>query len=47
MLLESTLYAFGAWIIVSPLTLAPLYAGLKPLWVKLDFASSRLKFIRR
>jgi uncharacterized protein (DUF2062 family) len=47
MLLESTLYAIGAWFLVSPLTLALLYAGLKPVLVRLDIASSRLIFIRR
>jgi hypothetical protein len=47
MLLDSTLYAVGAWLLISPLTLALLYTGLNPVLVRLDYASSRFKLFRR
>lgn len=47
MLLDSTLYAVGAWLLVSPLAMALLYTGLKPAVVRLNFSSSRLKLYRR
>lgn len=47
MLLDSTLNAIGAWLLMSPLFLLLLYAGLKPVLVRLDSRSSRLKFKRQ
>jgi hypothetical protein len=47
MLLDSTLNAIGAWLLISPLVLALLYAGLKPVLVRLNSSSSRLRFLRR
>jgi hypothetical protein len=47
MLLESTLYAAGAWLLISPLTLALLYTGIKPALIRLNSASTKLKFFRR
>jgi uncharacterized protein (DUF2062 family) len=47
MLLESTFYAIGAWLLISPLVLALLYTSLKPVLVRLKFSSSRFKFPRR
>ena len=47
MLLESTLYAVGAWLLISPLTLALLYTGLNPILASLSSAPSRLKVFRR
>jgi uncharacterized protein (DUF2062 family) len=47
MLLDSTLNAIGAWLLISPLVLALLYAGLKPVLVRLNSRSSRLRFLRR
>ncbi|MGD8889803.1 MAG: DUF2062 domain-containing protein [Desulfobacterales bacterium] len=46
-LLDSTLYAVGAWLLISPLVLALLYKGLKPIMVRLSLTSPRLKFLRR
>lgn len=47
MLVESTLYAVGAWLLISPLAMVLLYTGLKPALVRLNFSSSRLKYYRR
>ncbi|UCE54814.1 MAG: DUF2062 domain-containing protein [Desulfobacterales bacterium] len=47
MLLESTFYAIGAWLLISPLVLVLLYTGLKPALVKLNSESSRFKLFRR
>ncbi len=47
MLVESTLYAVGAWLLISPLAMVLLYTGLKPALIRLNFSSSRLKFYRR
>lgn len=47
MLLDSTLNAIGAWIMISPLALALLYAGLKPVLIRLKSRSSRLRLLRR
>ena len=47
MLFDSTLNAIGAWLLISPLALALLYAGLKPVLVRLKSRSSRLKRMRR
>ena len=47
MLLDSTLNAIGAWLIISPLALALLYTGLKPLFVRLKSNASDLKLKRR
>jgi len=47
MLLDSTLNAIGAWILISPLALALLYAGLKPVLIRLKSRSSRLRLLRR
>jgi len=46
-LLDSTLYAVGAWLIISPLVLALLYKGLNPIMVRLNLTSPRFKFLRR
>ena len=47
MLLDSTLNAIGAWLIISPLALALLYTGLKPILIRFKSSSARLKLIRR
>jgi len=47
MLIDSTLNAVGAWLLISPLILMLLYAALKPVLVRINSRSSRLKFIRR
>jgi hypothetical protein len=47
MIFDATLNAIGAWLIVSPLMMALLYAALKPVRVRMRARSSRLKFIRR
>jgi len=47
MLLDSTLNAIGAWILISPLALALLYAGLKPVLIRLKSRSSRLRLLQR
>lgn len=47
MLLESTFYAIGAWLLISPLLLALLYTSLKPVLVRVKFSTSRFKFSRR
>jgi uncharacterized protein (DUF2062 family) len=47
MLLESTFYAIGAWLLISPLLLALLYTSLKPVLVRVKFSMSRFKFSRR
>ena len=47
MLLDSTLNAIGAWLLISPLALALLYTGLKPLLVRLKSNASDLKLKRR
>jgi len=47
MLLESTLHAIGAWLLISPLILILLYAALKPALVRVQSRSSKRKFIRR
>lgn len=46
-LLDSTLYAVGAWLLISPLVLALLYKALNPVMVRLNLTSSRLRFLRR
>ena len=46
MLLDSTLYAVGAWLVLSPLMLALVYIGLKPILVRLDSVLSRSKYKR-
>ena len=47
MLMDTTLYAIGAWLLISPPILALLYVGLKPALVRLNTQSSRIKFLRR
>jgi uncharacterized protein (DUF2062 family) len=47
MLIDSTLNAVGAWLLISPLLLILLYHTLKPVLVRINSGSSRLKFIRR
>jgi len=47
MLLDSTLNAIGAWLLISPLALALLYTGLKPILIRFKSSSPRLKRIRR
>ena len=47
MIFDATLNAIGAWLFISPLMLALLYAALKPVLVRIHARSSRLKFIRR
>lgn len=47
MLLDSTLYVVGTWLLISSLMLALLYVGLKPILVKLNSESSRFKYSRR
>lgn len=46
-LFESTMYAIVAWILISPLLLALLYAGLKPLLPRFVSSASRLNNFRR
>lgn len=47
MLLDSTLNAIGAWLLISPLALALFYAGLKPVLVRLKSNASRSRLRRR
>ena len=47
MLLDSTIYAVFAWLLISPILLALIYATLKPVLVRINSRSSRLKFKRR
>ena len=47
MLLDSTLNAIGAWLLISPLALVLLYTGLKPILIRFKSSSARLKLIRR
>ena len=47
MLFESTYYAIGAWLLISPLMLAMFYTGLKTVVVRLNSESSRIKHFRR
>jgi len=47
MLLDSTLNAIGAWLLISPLALALLYTGLKPVLVRLKSNASSSKLRRR
>jgi uncharacterized protein (DUF2062 family) len=47
MLLDSTLNAVGAWLLISPLVLILLYNALEPVLVRINSRSSRLKFIQR
>jgi uncharacterized protein (DUF2062 family) len=47
MLFDSTIYAVFAWLLISPILLALIYAALKPVLVRINSRSSRLKFIRR
>ena len=47
MLLDSTLNAIGAWLMISPLALALVYTGLKPVLVRFESRSASLKLIRR
>lgn len=47
MLFDSTLNALGAWLLISPLVLILLYSALKPVLVRVNSRSSRLRFIRR
>ena len=44
---DSTLYAVGAWLLLSPLILALTYTGLKPILVRLNAEPFRFKFFRR
>ena len=46
MIFDATLNAIGAWLIISPIILALLYAALKPVLIRIHARSSRLKFIR-
>ena len=41
--LESTLYAVIVWLVISPVMLGLLYAGLKPVLIRLNFKSSRFR----
>jgi uncharacterized protein (DUF2062 family) len=47
MLSDSTLNAIGAWLLISPLALALLYTGLRPVLVRLKSNASRSKLRRR
>ncbi|MGD9279783.1 MAG: DUF2062 domain-containing protein [Desulfobacterales bacterium] len=47
MLFDSTLNAVGAWLLISPVLLIVLYCILKPVLVRIDYRSSRLKLKRR
>jgi uncharacterized protein (DUF2062 family) len=47
MLFDSTIYAVFAWLLISPILLALSYATLKPVLVRINSRSSRLRFIRR
>lgn len=44
---DSTLYAVGAWLLLSPLILALTYTGLKPILVRLNSEPARFKFFRQ
>ena len=41
--LMSTLYAVIVWLLISPVMLGLLYAGLKPVLIRLNFKSSRFR----
>jgi hypothetical protein len=41
LLIDSTLYSVGAWLIMSPILFALLYAGLKPVLLRINTVSSR------
>ncbi len=47
MLLDSTLNAIGAWLLISPMALVLLYTGLKPILIRFKSSSTRLKLIRQ
>jgi hypothetical protein len=41
LLIDSTFYAVGAWLIMSPILFALLYTGLKPVLLRISTVSSR------
>ena len=45
--LVSTLYAVIVWLLISPVMLGLLYAGLKPVLIRLNFKSSRFRSFGR
>ena len=47
MLLDSTLHAVSAWLLISPLVFLLIYKGISPILIKLNSTSPRFKRFRR